>query len=130
MGAAGRPPVELATTRSIHAPGEVVVVRIDNHTGGTLWVPGCSPLEVQRFEEESFVPLHTEGCASEGVARTLDAGVTELSISPTREMKEGVFRVIMAYGTGCKGGVPLSAAGCRSLGEVVSRSFRIGGGGG
>ena len=119
--------VSVSTSQEVYAQGDEVKVVIQNDSGGTIFVPGCHPFEVESFQEESYARVARDSCKWEGVAEALPEGTHELTYTTGEAQGKGIFRVSVVYGTGCREGVPLGRARCEDFATVVSGSFRVGG---
>ena len=124
-GAAAVGGVEVVADRGVYAAGERGTLKVVNRTGGPIWVPGCRPFEVQEFEEDRYRVARGRPCPSEGEAREVPTGATELPLEVPDGTGGEVFRVVLTWGTGCRKGLPLSSASCHSFGHAVSSRFRV-----
>ena len=119
--------VSVSTAQEVYAQGAEVKVVIQNDSGGTIFVPGCHPFEVETFQEESYARVEREACKWEGVAQALPEGTHELTYTSGEALGKGIFRISVVYGTGCREGVRLGRARCEDFATVVTGSYRVGG---
>ncbi len=119
--------VTVTVSQQAFAQGDEVGVTIENATGGTIFVPGCHPFEVEGFKEESYARVQRDKCRSEGVAKALVPGTHELTYTTGEAEGAGIFRISVVYGWGCTADRPLGRARCEDFGTAVSGSFRVGG---
>jgi hypothetical protein len=100
---------------------------LENNSGGPIFLPGCHPFEVEEFKEDAYLRVKRDACAWEGLAVKLDPGLHEFTFQTSEEDAERIFRISMAYGTGCREGTALSRGKCTEFGTAESASFRVSG---
>ncbi len=119
--------ISVTTNQQAYVPGDTVSISLQNDTGGPIFLPGCHPFEVEEFREETYLRIKREPCRWEGNAVKLEPGTHEFTYQTTEEDAERIFRVSVAYGTGCRDNSALSRAKCSEFGSAVTASFRVSG---
>lgn len=126
LGAGGPKAVEVESDRNLYAPGEQAKLRVVNDTGEALFAPGCRPFELHVFSGDAFRVHPWKKCEHEGVATRVQPGGTEIPFPVPAGSAQGVFRAVFTYGRGCREGLPLSQASCKTFETRISHSFRVG----
>ena len=124
---AGEDLVTVTTTQQAYVPGDAVSISLENNSGGPIFLPGCHPFEVEEFKEDVYLRVQRDPCAWEGNSTKIDPGHHEFTFQTSEEDAERIFRVSVAYGTGCHEGTALSRGRCTDFGTAVSASFRVSG---
>lgn len=119
--------VTVVTTQQAYVPGDAVSIALENNSGGPIFLPGCHPFEVEEFKEDTYLRVQRDVCAWEGTAVKIDPGRHEFTFQTTEDDAERIFRISVAYGTGCHENIALSRGKCDEFGTAVSASFRVSG---
>ena len=88
---------------------------------GVAWVDGCVPVEWERREAGTWVPVPREACAAQKPATRVEGSLT-LSQAP---LAAGEYRAVMTWGAGCAPELPLRLGACKALDVVRSEPFRV-----
>ena len=116
-----------STAPSVHGPelaseaGQAVPVRIVAGMRGGIWVDGCAPVEMERREGDTWMPLPSVVCAAPTPAHLVETELT-VAVSPP---SAGEYRAVIAWGAGCAQGVPFVLAGYKTLGAARSAAFLV-----
>ena len=110
---------------SLAAPGAPVAateaVTFTLSTPDTVAVDGCSPIELERREDDRWVAIPRVPCPNVVAATEIASSLT-LSLPPPAP---GDYRAVAALGTGCAAALPFALAGCAGLDIVRSPTFTV-----
>lgn len=111
----------------LHAPaapvpaGREVSVELVESAAGSLFISGCGAVELERRWGTEWRPEPVADCGAEVPAVEV---VKRTTLSLTVD-DPGIYRVRVAWGTGCAAGWSFVRAGCRRVGEATSDAFEV-----
>jgi hypothetical protein len=120
--------VVVTVGQQVFAPGDRVTIAVENNTGAVIFLPGCHPFEVEEFRNDAYTRVRREPCSWEGTATAIEPGRHEFDYATSPDDDNGIFRISVTYGWGCKGGIALGQARCEDFSSSLSASYRVGGG--
>jgi hypothetical protein len=120
------PGVTTETNRALYVVGDTVEVTVTNSRNAPIWIAGCNPLSLERFENERYLPVAGARCVGEGDAVKIPPGTHKLSWVATGEHSGQIFRMALAFGWGCEDGRALSQSRCQDFATAYSTSVRVG----
>ncbi|HOT96019.1 MAG TPA: hypothetical protein PLG50_14180 [bacterium] len=105
--------VEIVTNRQSLAPGDSITVTLYNHSEEPIFLEGCNPIYYSVKKDTGWVDHPFRLCFWEGYEREVPAGAVyretvQLAVEAT------MVRFVVPVYRGCKSGLPLSQAECRS----------------
>jgi hypothetical protein len=101
------------------AVGTVATFAFSEDVAGSVLVPGCAPLELERRDGKVWVPFAPPLCDRSAPATTLD-GETALTVTVPAA---GTWRAVLTWGSDCVAGRPFSLAACRRVEVARSEPF-------
>ena len=116
--------VKVRSNKRIYGEGGEVAIRVVNKGKSSVYLPGCDAVVLELFEQGTgFTPLPPKNCDAEGQVIEIKAGEKKkFAIWPGME---GVnyLRPVVTFGVGCRSGLPLDQAECKSIRFVRGRYF-------
>lgn len=91
-------------------------------SGATSFIDACAPLELERKDGESWLPVATKVCPKAATATRVDDSLTLTAPA----VAAGEYRAAVGWGTGCAEGLPFHLAACKKFGVARSDSFAVG----
>lgn len=100
-------------------PGGLISLELAEDLPGKVFIEGCASFELERREGERWVPVPVRQCDRMVPATAVDGKIVLSAPAPGA----GEFRAAVTWGLGCREGLPLMIAGCRSLEVAWSEPF-------
>lgn len=102
--------------------GETEPVVLELSSNGSLLIDSCAPVELERRDGKSWIPVATVPCERSQPA-TLVSGPLTLTVPAP---PPGEYRGAVAWGSSCAEKLPFHLAGCKKLGVARSEAFTVG----
>ncbi len=109
----GQSAVEIVTNRQSLAPGDSITITLYNRSEEPIFLEGCNPIYYSVKKDTGWVDYPFRFCYWEGYEHEVPAGgvyreTVQIKVEVT------MVRFVAPVYRGCKSGLPISEAGCRS----------------
>ena len=105
------------------AEGEAVTLTFTAPGAGpsAAFLDGCTPVELERHEGESWVPVPRAPCSAPVAATRVDGSLTLTLAAPGA----GEYRGVVTWGSQCLPDLPFAFASCKKLAFLRTDPFTV-----